>query len=465
MTGSTNDTATLTAGTNGSLTVTTTDATLFSAYQRFVADGFIEFDAVSSITIGSQSSVYIASGDPSSNFIYFRYGGNNTLATWSVNGSTLYSDFNIRTNDGAILQLQTSDTSINDGDVLGELQFRAPLSSGFGDGALTVASIVAEADATFSSTVNQTDLVFKLGSSEAATEKMRLTHEGQLQTNSVDISDGLISNTSGADANSISDLTGDFGTWIRVGDGVGNKTMSNGTGLKIADAGVVHWTVGQLSGLFRISRTSASKDELFPSFRNDYFAINGSTGVTSLTGLTVTGDATFTGASYNVVWDSSQNSLEFADDANLKIGDGEDIRIFHDGTNNIFRFGTDKATYFQTDNTIFITKNLNSETMAKFIGDGAVELYHNNVKKFETTSNGATVTGDLTIDNGGVLDLNILSFKNNTSPLRFTTIAPTSSSFNRTITLPDATGTVLLNIRSKYNWEFRINFYRRRYRC
>jgi hypothetical protein len=36
------------------------------------------------------------------------------------------------------------------------------------------------------------------------------------------------------------------------------------------------------------------------------------------------------------------------------------------------------------------------ETMAKFIGDGGVELYHNNVKKFETTSAGATITGDTT---------------------------------------------------------------------
>jgi len=112
----------------------------------------------------------------------------------------------------------------------------------------------------------------------------------------VDISNGLASNTSGADANSASDLSGDFGTWIRVGDGIGNKTMSNGTGLKIADAGVVHWSVGQLAGHFRISKTSADKDELFPSSRNDYFSINNSTGVTSLTGLTVAAntDATTT---------------------------------------------------------------------------------------------------------------------------------------------------------------------------
>jgi hypothetical protein len=33
------------------------------------------------------------------------------------------------------------------------------------------------------------------------------------------------------------------------------------------------------------------------------------------------------------------------------------------------------------------------ETLAKFIDDGAVELYHDNSKKIETTANGVTVSG------------------------------------------------------------------------
>ena len=32
---------------------------------------------------------------------------------------------------------------------------------------------------------------------------------------------------------------------------------------------------------------------------------------------------------------------------------------------------------------------------AQFVSDGAVDLYHNNSKKFETTSTGVTVTGDV----------------------------------------------------------------------
>ena len=86
----------------------------------------------------------------------------------------------MKTGDGALLTLQTSDTTITDGDVLGALQFQAPNEGDGSDGALVSASIIGEADATFSATVNSTDLVFKLGTDGAVAEKMRLRHEGHL---------------------------------------------------------------------------------------------------------------------------------------------------------------------------------------------------------------------------------------------------------------------------------------------
>ena len=98
--------------------------------------------------------------------------------------SSLANDFEedvtIKTGDGALLTLQTSDTTVGDGDVLGALQFQAPNEASGTDAITVAASIVAEADDTFAADSNKTDMVFKLGSSEAATEKMRLTHEGDL---------------------------------------------------------------------------------------------------------------------------------------------------------------------------------------------------------------------------------------------------------------------------------------------
>ena len=83
------------------------------------------------------------------------------------------------TSTGKLL-LSTALNDINDNDVLGRIDFKAPLEAGTGDSQLLAASIHAEANATFSSTVNATDLVFSTGASEAATEKMRILSDGKV---------------------------------------------------------------------------------------------------------------------------------------------------------------------------------------------------------------------------------------------------------------------------------------------
>ena len=97
--------------------------------------------------------------------------------------NTLFSAGNIiasasNTDPGGRLTLQTSDTTIVDGDKLGSIQFKASAEASGTDAIAVSAEIIAEADATFTSSVNSTDMVFKLGTSGAATEKARLTHEG-----------------------------------------------------------------------------------------------------------------------------------------------------------------------------------------------------------------------------------------------------------------------------------------------
>jgi hypothetical protein len=89
-------------------------------------------------------------------------------------------DLTVKTSDGALLKLQTSDTTVVANDTLGEIQFSAPDEASGTDAILTSAAIEAEATATFSSSVNSADLVFKTGASEAAIETMRLTNTGNL---------------------------------------------------------------------------------------------------------------------------------------------------------------------------------------------------------------------------------------------------------------------------------------------
>ena len=83
------------------------------------------------------------------------------------------------TSTGKLL-LSTALTDINDGDVIGRIDFQAPLEAGSGDAIVVGATILAEADATFSGTVNSTDLVFLTGDSGAATEKLRIDSTGQV---------------------------------------------------------------------------------------------------------------------------------------------------------------------------------------------------------------------------------------------------------------------------------------------
>jgi len=85
------------------------------------------------------------------------------------------------------------------------------------------------------------------------------------------------------------------------------------------------------------------------------------------------------------------------------VGDDDDLKIFHNGSHSIIRETGTGSLYIQSDNNVIIGKDTSSETMIKGIADGAVELYHDNTKKFETTADGISVTDHIAIaDNGEV---------------------------------------------------------------
>ena len=152
--------------------------------------------------------------------------------------STVANDFDddvtITTGDGALLTLRTSEATVVDGDVLGALQFRASAETG-ADALAVAASIIAEADDEFDADSAATDFVFKLGttvaSDDTAIERMRLTHEGDLNliTDNKSIQLGADSDTTlthvhdtGLLLNSTRQLQfGDSGTYIhQSADGV-----------------------------------------------------------------------------------------------------------------------------------------------------------------------------------------------------------------------------------------------------
>ena len=118
-------------------------------------------------------------------------------------------------------------------------------------------------------------------------------------------------------------------------------------------------------------------------------------------GGTITGDLTLTGASNNAVWDSSNNSLDFADSAQLRFGAGADLKIFHDGSDShIVDSGTGNLKI--STSALQIMNAAGNENLVLGTQDGAVNLYHDNSKKLETTSGGITVTGGIAYTSGNI---------------------------------------------------------------
>ena len=88
-----------------------------------------------------------------------------------------------------------------------------------------------------------------------------------------------------------------------------------------------------------------------------------------------------------------------ASDNYAGFGDADDLKIYHNGSHSIIRETGTGSLYLQSDGNVILGKDTGSEFFVRGIADGAVELYHDNTKKFETTSGGVTVTGKTTTGN------------------------------------------------------------------
>jgi hypothetical protein len=139
----------------------------------------------------------------------------------------------------------------------------------------------------------------------------------------------------------------------------------------------------------------------------------------ALTGIASTGNITFSESSISTS-DSTQININenlnvdgniiMGDSDQIQLGDSGDLKIFHNGSHSIVRETGTGNLFLQSDNNVILSKDTGTETMVKGIADGAVELYHDNTKTFETTATGVIVgaadtnaeittqgTGDLTL--------------------------------------------------------------------
>ena len=92
---------------------------------------------------------------------------------------------------------------------------------------------------------------------------------------------------------------------------------------------------------------------------------------------------------------SNGNDIDFADNDKAIFGTGSDLEIFHDSSNSLLKNTTGNLV-IRSDNRIDFQDAAGNESFAAFIDNGAVELYHDGTKKFETSSAGITVAGTCT---------------------------------------------------------------------
>ena len=88
-------------------------------------------------------------------------------------------------------------------------------------------------------------------------------------------------------------------------------------------------------------------------------------------------------------------NIFFPDQKELQLGGNTDLRLYHDGHSIIRNDETGAAMFIASHETRFINTSF-TENQAKFIQNGAVELYYDAGKKAETVSGGFTISGTCT---------------------------------------------------------------------
>jgi len=111
------------------------------------------------------------------------------------------------------------------------------------------------------------------------------------------------------------------------------------------------------------------------------------------------------------VLDTNGNNIEFPDSSGeevnrLKFGAGDDLQIYHDGSNS---YVSDTGTgNLIIEGAHFVIQTPNDEKILQGLNNGAVSLYYDGAKKFDTTSTGIDVTGEVqgdSLDIDGAADI------------------------------------------------------------
>ncbi len=227
-----------------------------------------------------------------------------------------------------------------------------------------------------------------------------VTHINTLGVGTVDIDGGTIDgvsigNTTAATKAVIDNITIDGGT---VGTTSNNLTLSTTTSGDVTITSADSVDINSGSG----TNEDITLDNL--SIENNGFTIS------TVTDGNLTIDPSGTSSVVNV-----SKNLDLPDDKYLRMGNSGNLAIGHANfyQNNVI--DSDDSLILHSAGNISFTHGASgpfssSETMLYATGDGAVSLYYNHVKKFETLNGGAQVTGTLITDGLSMGDAETAAF-------------------------------------------------------
>ena len=361
MTGSSSDTATITAGTNGTLDIVTTDDAGAAANIQITADGTAEL-AGTTVTLDSSGGITL---DADGGTITFADGGSSlgTITSSGYSGTaavatTVTITDNESTNENnAIIFTAGGDL---DGGNLG-LESDGDLTYNPSTGTLTCTNLVTSGTHTVTNsvTMNASNAVVFEGSTADANETTLTSVDATADhTISLPNQSGTLPVLAAASTTQITTTPEEINL-IDGGTARGTTALASGDGILINDGGTMRMTNVDTV------RTYMEADSLQKA------------------GGTMTGD------------------LILGDNVKLEVGSasGGDLQIYHDGSESYVSDQGTGALYVAT-NELKVTNAAISENMIIAAENGAVSLFYDNSKKFETTSAGATVTGVLTADGG-----------------------------------------------------------------
>ena len=298
-----------------------------------------------------------------------------------------------------------ADTVVNNGDALGNIQWAGNDGT---DSDNIAAQIRAEVDGTPGANDMPGRLIFYTTNDGAntATERLRINSAGNvgigttpsfllhLQNDSVSNTKCAIEST-GTNSYPALRIINDARTYdigidgatdaIRIYDVTGATER-----LKIDSAGLATFT-GSIATTGDITLTNTQPKIVFnDSNNNPDYQIENVQGVFKIRDNTNSADRLIVNTDGNVRIPLDNRQLQF--------GASQDLVIYHNGTNSFIENSTGSLYIRDTSGGDVRIQGKSGEDSIVCHDDGGVELYHNNVKKFETTSSGATISGGAVVN-------------------------------------------------------------------